>query len=178
MMASTPRASSQRASSTVVADDRIFAPQLAHAAPADRRDGRPKWKLTTGGLNSLEHVSASASNGDATGPPGSRSASMPSSARYGARTARHRASRSALASARVAEEVDVERPPGLRSNRRQLPAHGIRVQHRARQRAEAAGVGDRDRQRAALHAGHRRLDDRRLDAQERLQRISEFDRKP
>ena len=37
MIASTPRASSQRASSTVVADDRIFAPQRSHALRAARR---------------------------------------------------------------------------------------------------------------------------------------------
>ena len=37
MIASTPRASSQRASSTVVADERIFAPQRPHARQQLRR---------------------------------------------------------------------------------------------------------------------------------------------
>ena len=72
---------------------------------------------------------------------------------------------------RVAEEVHVERlawsARGSRPARSRMRLDG---EQRARQRAEAAGVRHRDRERAALHAGHRRLDDRELDAQKFLER--------
>ena len=71
---------------------------------------------------------------------------------------------------RVAEEVDVVRPAGPRPQRDQLVAQGLETQHRAGQRAEPAGVGDGDGQRAALHAGHRGLDQGQLGAEQRLQR--------
>jgi hypothetical protein len=67
---------------------------------------------------------------------------------------------------RVAEEVDVEGPRGLRPDRRQLVAQRGLGEQRAGQRAEPAGVADGDRQRAALHAGHWRLDDWQLDSKQ------------
>jgi hypothetical protein len=51
MMASTPRASSQRASAAVVAELMITQPaSLTRVTKAS--SGRPKWKLTTSGLSS------------------------------------------------------------------------------------------------------------------------------
>ena len=44
------------------------------------------------------------------------------------------------------------------------------AEHRARQRAETAGVRDGDGQRAALHAGHGRLDDRKSNPEQLLER--------
>jgi hypothetical protein len=38
------------------------------------------------------------------------------------------------------------------------------------QRAEGAGAADGDGQGTVLHAGHRRLDDRKLDAEDRVRR--------
>ena len=55
MIASTPRASSQRASATVVAElDHQAAGRLD--APQQRGVGRPKWKLTTSGFSSSTSV--------------------------------------------------------------------------------------------------------------------------
>ena len=58
------------------------------------------------------------------------------------------------------------------ANRRELLAHRLDGEHRARQRAEAAGIGDGDGQRADLHARHRRLDDRQLGAEDTEQRLA------
>ena len=55
MIASTPRASSQRASSTVVADDRIFAPQPRTRASRSVR-GQTEVKAHHGGLEVRQHV--------------------------------------------------------------------------------------------------------------------------
>ena len=48
----------------------------------------------------------------------------------------------------------------------ELVAHRSQRQHRTRQRAQAAGVRDGNRQRASLDAGHGRLNDRQLDVDE------------
>nr|WP_243760886.1 hypothetical protein [Propioniciclava sp. MC1595] len=56
--------------------------------------GRPKWKLTTGGANAASTSAASAENGARPGPAGASEAT-PSSAKYGAKAARQRASASA-----------------------------------------------------------------------------------
>jgi hypothetical protein len=69
----------------------------------------------------------------------------------------------------MAKEIHVERLRGLRTQRRQLPAHRVDTQQGAGKRAEAAGVGNRDRERAALHARHRGLNDRKLYSKEILQ---------
>ena len=79
MTASTPCASSQRASSTVVADDSTLAPQPRTRASSSG-DGRPKWKLTTGGANAASNSAVSASNGRRPGPAGIAAGSMPNSA--------------------------------------------------------------------------------------------------
>jgi hypothetical protein len=71
---------------------------------------------------------------------------------------------------RVAEEVDVVRFAGARADGGQLAAQGVGAQHGAGQRAECAGVAHRDGHRAALHAGHRRLDEGKFGAQKLLQR--------
>src|SRR5918995_1566802 len=107
MTASTPCASSQRASSTVVAEEKILAPS-ARTRASSSFAGRPKWKLTTAGRNSASTSAASALN-----------------ARHGRG---------------VAEEIDVERPARRRLDRGELGAHRFEAEHRARQRAEAAGV--------------------------------------
>ena len=71
-------ASSQRASSTVVAEERIFAPH-ARTRASKSATGRPKWKLTTGGLEFLEHVRRFRVERRAPGPGGIVAGSMPSS---------------------------------------------------------------------------------------------------
>jgi len=70
---------------------------------------------------------------------------------------------------RVAEEIHVVGLGRPSPDSGQLVAHGFGAEHGAGQRAEAAGVGHRHRQSAALRAGHRRLDDRQLCAQKVLQ---------
>src|SRR5262245_57108230 len=69
----------------------------------------------------------------------------------------------------VAEEVDVERVGGLRLDCRQLAAHRIESQHGAGKRGQPPRVGHRDGERAALNAGHRRLNDGKCDAEEILE---------
>ena len=66
----------------------------------------------------------------------------------------------------VGEEVRVVRPVGRRADRGKLLAHRLDAQHRARQRTEAASLTDRDGKRRALHAGHRRLNDRPAGAEQ------------
>ena len=39
----------------------------------------------------------------------------------------------------MAEEIDVERPVGVRTDGRQLTPHRVRIEHGARQRTQAAG---------------------------------------
>ncbi len=48
------------------------------------------------------------------------------------------------------------------------PAQGVRAQRGAGRRTERTSAGDRDRERAALHAGHGRLDDWKIDSKELL----------
>jgi hypothetical protein len=76
MIASTPCASSHNASSTVVADDKTLEP-IAFTRPSNSADGKPKWKLTTAGLNSLRTSAASALKGERPGPAGMLAASIP-----------------------------------------------------------------------------------------------------
>src|SRR5438445_5259037 len=64
----------------------------------------------------------------------------------------------------VAKEVHVERFAGLRLDFRELLAHGTEAEHRTRQRAETTCIGYGHRQRAALHARHGRLNDRKVNA--------------
>ena len=68
----------------------------------------------------------------------------------------------------VAEEVDVERPVGAGPQRREFVPERVGRKHCGRQRADGAGIGDGDRHRAQLDAGHRRLDERQLRAEERV----------
>ncbi len=75
--ASQPRASSQRASSTVVADERIFAP-VPFIRSTNLDSGSPKWKLTTSGLSSTTRSHRRLSNGDR-GAPAVCVSSSPSS---------------------------------------------------------------------------------------------------
>jgi hypothetical protein len=60
---------------------------------------------------------------------------------------------------RVAEEVDVVWFRGLPRDRREFVSQAIRRQHRGRKRTQSAGLRHRDRQLAALDAGHGRLND-------------------
>ena len=72
---------------------------------------------------------------------------------------------------RMAEEIHVERlVRSALAMAAKLLAHGIEVEHRAGQRAQPAGVRNGNRHRAALDAGHGRLDDRQVDAKELFQR--------
>ena len=72
----------------------------SHRAPSRGRaavgSGRPKWKLTTAGLNSSSTSQASALNGRRPGPAAIAAGSMSYSRKYGASAARHAASRSLL----------------------------------------------------------------------------------
>jgi hypothetical protein len=70
---------------------------------------------------------------------------------------------------RVAEEVHVEGLAGGGLDRRDLLAYPVGRQHRARQRAQPSCIRYGDRKRTALHARHRRLDDRQFDSQHLLQ---------
>ena len=79
MTASTPWASSQRASSTVVALDSTLAPQpFTRASRAG--SGRPKWKLTTRGWKGSTMSAISALNGARPAPVPMLAGSMPNSA--------------------------------------------------------------------------------------------------
>ena len=78
MIASTPWDSSQRASSTVVAEERIFAPML-RTRSSNAGFGRPKWKLTTAGLNAASTSAAASLKGARPGPSGMEAGSMPNS---------------------------------------------------------------------------------------------------
>ena len=70
---------------------------------------------------------------------------------------------------RVAEEIHVERLAALGPDCADLVADGLGRQQRARERAQAAGLRDRNGERAALNTGHGRLHDGELDAEELLQ---------
>ena len=131
MIASTPRASSQRASSTVVADERTFAPQRPHPREQLAPTGSPKWKLTTGGRNSLEHVGGLVASNGARPAPAGIAADVEPELRV---VRRERGAPRGLARGvgrrrRVAEEVDVERPRRLRADRRELGAHRVEGEH-------------------------------------------------
>ena len=113
---------------------------------------------------------ASALNGSRPGPAGSRPDRC-RTPRSTARAPRAIAARApGLGAAAVAEEVHVERPCVCARIAVSSPRMRVDREHRARQRAQAARVAHRDRQRAALHAGHRRLDDRELDAEQLAER--------
>ena len=60
----------------------------------------------------------------------------------------------------VAKEIDVVRIGCGRRDGRDLVAKGIRRQHRGGKRPETAGIRYRNRQSAALRAGHWRLNER------------------
>ena len=170
MIASTPRASSQRASSTVVADDTIFAPD-ARTRASRSSAGSPKWKLTTAGLNSSSTPATSRLNGSRPGPVAIAFGSIPCSARVGGQ---RRVPPAFVVRVRfglrMAEEVDVVRPRRRGAEGSQLVADAVDVQHGAGQRSQAAGVRHGDGERAALHTRHRRLNDRQLDAEHLLKR--------
>jgi hypothetical protein len=69
----------------------------------------------------------------------------------------------------VAEEIDRKRPVGAVAQPLQFAADRLGRQHGAGQRAQAARAADRQGQRMPLDAGHRRLDDWQLGAQQRTQ---------
>lgn len=71
----------------------------------------------------------------------------------------------------MTEEVEVDRARRRCGQAHELGKQRVLTEHRAGQGAETAGVGDRDRQGGVLHTGHRRLEDRQLDAQALGQRI-------
>jgi hypothetical protein len=79
MTASTPCDSSQRASSTVVAEETMRRP-VARTRASSAGAGRPKWKLTTAGRTASTTAALSASNGCLPGPGTMADASMPCSA--------------------------------------------------------------------------------------------------
>ena len=92
IIASTPCASNQRASSTVVAEDSTLAPHF-FTCFSNSGVGRPKWKLTTAGLNSSRTSAAAALNGTRPCPVGIMFGSMPYSRKYGISVCRQIASR-------------------------------------------------------------------------------------
>src|SRR6185503_12275763 len=65
----------------------------------------------------------------------------------------------------MAKEVDVEWFGRVCLDSRELSTHLVDADHRAGQGSESTGIGNRDRQRASLHASHRRLNDRDVDAE-------------
>ena len=69
----------------------------------------------------------------------------------------------------MAEKIDVERPGGLGTDGGELAADAVQIEHRARQRAEAARRRYRHGEGTALHAGHGGLNNRETNPQERLQ---------
>jgi hypothetical protein len=69
----------------------------------------------------------------------------------------------------VTEKVHVERFVGQCPQRRQFTPNPVRREERTRQGSQTARIRDRRRQLVPLHAGHRRLDDRKI----RLQQILE-----
>ncbi len=77
--ASQPRASSQRASSTVVAEETTLAP-AARTRASSAASGRPKWKLTTSGLSDSTTAQVASSNGARLANGAVVSGSMPNSA--------------------------------------------------------------------------------------------------
>ena len=66
----------------------------------------------------------------------------------------------------VAEEVDVDRLRRALADDAELAAEALGVEERRGQRTEAAGLGDGDRHVGEDRPGHRRLQDRQLDAEE------------
>ena len=136
MIASTPCASSQRASSTVVAD----AEHLRAPAPCTRVEqlgrGQAEMEAHHRGPELGQHVGRlGAERRAARGRPAMSPASMPNSRVVGReRGAPRRLARRDRHGRRVAEEVDVERPRGLR--RGSPPARSrMRVRRRASRRA-------------------------------------------
>jgi hypothetical protein len=78
----------------VVAEDSTLVPQpLTRASSA--AEGRPKWKLTTGGRKGSIRSAMASLKGARPPPSGMLAGSMPNSAWKGASAARHRASRAA-----------------------------------------------------------------------------------
>ena len=70
---------------------------------------------------------------------------------------------------RMTEEVEIERPVCSRANRSGLSPHPISVEHRARNRAKPTRSRDRNSKRVPLRTSHRRLHNRKLDTQDRLE---------
>lgn len=66
---------------------------------------------------------------------------------------------------RVAEQIDVERPPGERPRPAQIPPGGLGVHGAQGDGAEGSGVCDRSRQFRRGGPGHRRLDDGMVEAE-------------
>ena len=145
MIASTPRASSQRASSTVVADERTFAPQRAHARQQlrrrqaeveahDRRAGTPRARRPPRRRTAR-----------AAGPPAIASGSRPSSGSTGrAPPARPPRARASAAGGVWQKKLTLNGLVGLRADRGELRcASPSGPSMRARQRAEPAGVATR-----------------------------------
>ena len=107
--ASTPRCSSQSASSTVVALERMRAP-LARTRSSSGSSGSPKWKLTTGGRSSSISSAARGVERKAAGTGGHRvdvEAELAVVRRE--RLAPRRVARRVGDGRAVAEEVEVER---------------------------------------------------------------------
>ncbi len=78
MTASTPWACSHSASSTVVAEDRMRAP-VARTRASSGAAGKPKWKLTTAGLNSSTSAAVASPKGARDAPATAANGSRPSS---------------------------------------------------------------------------------------------------
>ena len=134
MMASTPCASSQRASSTVVAEDRTFAPQrFTRASRSRRRQAEVEAHDRRAGTGSTHRRPLGAERHARRQRPRRRRRRCRSSAVVGRQRARHAASRAGVGRGRrVAEEVHVEGRVGCRADGRQLVAQRVRRQHRAR----------------------------------------------
>ena len=168
MIASTPCASSHRASSTVVADESTFAPHARTAASSSARR-QAEMKADDGGPEvAQDRRRLRALNG--TRPGAGRHAAPFDSELLVVRRERSspRASRCASGAGGVWQKKFTLNGRRSRRDRRQFAAHRFRGAWRtaaipARRRWTPRAPG------ASLHAGHRRLNDRQLDAQQRLQ---------
>ena len=165
MMASAPCASSQRASSTVVADDSTLAPQPSRARAA-RRDGRPKWKLTTARPERPRaRRPCASSNGCA---PGAGAGRSPGRCRTPGSTARARRASRPRARRRASGGVWQKKltlngacgaaPRSAASSARSASGASIAQGSEPSPPALATAIASA----LALHARHRRLDERQL----------------